>query len=329
MTLVVVQQKGAVISAVSDTGVIEHNQKRPFNQQVPKICILAPDLAVGFAGQPDLSLSYLQQYPAGSNYRETVAYFVERNIESNRQADFIVMFNSPVPKIIRVTDGKASPPVRAAWIGDQSAFEAFQRYRLTKAVASVASVFEAAQLITIQQSEKHHNNMTFEMLGALRYVIIDPAVETVFGLGVAANNIDGDFQFRSHTFMLTERKFSIALPDRFLAKAVPERDELRMYAASCFVMGRGFDVQGLAYHFVHGKVTYMYWGKRGQPLSMARVIAGKNIEEFMHETKDEFGIEWTGTLTLRTSPPKDYGIAANKWKINAPTGPRVRPRGLS
>jgi hypothetical protein len=229
------------------------------------------------------------------------------------------MFNKPAPKTVSVRNGKIWSPARNEWLGDQAGFEAFQRYDHTRAIGAVTSVFEAPQLVSILQSERHKQNLTFPMLGSLRYVMIDPSIVTVFGHAVGLNNVDGEFTYRPYTFVLTERHFSIALPVPFVKRIASERDELRTYAASCFVTGANFDIRAVAYHFVHGKLTYMYWGIRGKPLSNTRVVVGKNIAEFMEETKAEFNVEWSGTLQLRTPPPPEYGIPLDKWRMGTDT----------
>jgi hypothetical protein len=70
MTLVVAQQKGTTIAVVSDTGVSEHGMRLPPAKQVPKICIINPNLAnpnlaVAFAGNPDLATQSLLSFPKG------------------------------------------------------------------------------------------------------------------------------------------------------------------------------------------------------------------------------------------------------------------------
>ena len=90
------------------------------------------------------------------------------------------------------------------------------------------------------------------------------------------------------------------------------------YAASCLVSDPKCEVQAVAYHYLSGKVTYMYWGKKGEPLMNARTVTGKNIVEFVEETKHEFGIEWMGTVISRTTPPADYGVPPNRWQFSGP-----------
>ena len=55
------------------------------------------------------------------------------------------------------------------------------------------------------------------------------------------------------------------MPRTFAAQIAPELDELRSYMASCFVTAPTSAVQGVAYHFAHPKLTYLYWGNAGEP----------------------------------------------------------------
>jgi hypothetical protein len=62
MTLVVAQQKGRIIAAVCDTGIFEHDVRLAIEQQLPKICVLSSDIAVGFSGSPDLALRHINRF---------------------------------------------------------------------------------------------------------------------------------------------------------------------------------------------------------------------------------------------------------------------------
>jgi len=303
---------------VSDTGIVEHGAQLPPSKQLPKICILHPDLAVGFAGSPDLAVRYLRAFPkARPSFRSTVDYFVECHRQAAGGVDFLLMFNKPIPKIVRIRDGNAQPPAKTAWIGDHDGFEAFQRRGgLRGGDSSLVSTFEKPQLISVRKSESHRDNMAFPMLGTLRYVIMDPTIRSIFGDAVVANNVDGSFQYRSYTVLLAERQVPLVLPKGFLDRMAPELEELRSYSAACFVTDPACLVQALAVHFVAGKLTHLYSGPKGDPLGNGKVITGKNIEEVMEMTKAEFAAEWIGTLTLRKPPPPDYGIPAHRWRMD-------------
>jgi hypothetical protein len=214
---------------------LEHGKQFPPEKQVPKICILTPDLTVAFAGNPDLSERYLNDFPESASYKTTVDYLLDRHCEANRQVDFLALFNKPVPKIVQIRRGRIYLSMKTAWIGDQAAFEAFQRYRHSHPSASVTSVFEKVLMFSTHETVTHHDNATPQLLDALRYVIMDPRIESVFGFEVSVHNADGEFRYRDYAITLTEQQFSLAFPTVFLREKAPERDELRNYAASCFI----------------------------------------------------------------------------------------------
>src|SRR5258708_8198483 len=162
MSLVVAQQKGSVIAIVSDTGVIEHGKRLPPEKQIPKIAIVNPELAIAFAGSPDLAKRHIDSFPVPQNYKATIQYLLTCHRDANRQVDFLALFNRPVPKIVVIRDGTVCSPVRTAWIGDHAAFEAFQRYPNTQ---QRGSTFEAAKLITVFESEVNRDNATFPLIG--------------------------------------------------------------------------------------------------------------------------------------------------------------------
>jgi hypothetical protein len=168
------------------------------------------------------------------------------------------------------------------------------------------------------------------MLGALRYVLIDPAAPSVFGEGVAVNNVDGAFEYRQYAIVLGARGTGISVPPAFAGRVIaPEIEELRDFAASCLVTAPASPIQGIAYRYMRGKVTYVYSGDRGKPLADALVFPDMNVQAFMDATKAEFG-EWHGSIVTATQPPPDYGISLASWKMNrrAP-GIYRRPGGES
>ncbi len=313
MTLVVACLKNGIIAAVSDTGVTEHDQALSPERQIPKICIVTPDLAVAFAGASELAIRYLENFPpiAIEPYKTTVEYLLRCHQDAHQSVDFLALFHKPVPKVVAIRDGRVFPTQSTAWIGDQSAFGAFQQHRHSR---SGASRMEMPLIQTVQPSEANPDNTTFAMLGALRNVLIDTNIASVFGFGIAVNNLEGFFSYRSYTFILAEREISPVLPISVLRQIAPERVELKEYAASCFVSHPAGVVQAVAFHFPRGRLTYMYFGTRGKPLTEVRTITTKNIKEFMADTAAEFAISWIGVVTLRTRPLPEYGVPLNEWR---------------
>jgi hypothetical protein len=324
MTLIVAQQKNGVIAVVSDTGITEHERSLGYDRQIPKICIVTPDLAVAFAGSSDLGIRYLENFPPMLNfpYKTTVEYLLRCHRDADESVDFLALFNKPVPKIVAVRNGRIFPPAPVEWIGDKLAFEAFQKYRRSRAGASA---MEDLGIMTTQTSEAYANNVTFDLLGTLRRVMLDPQITSVFGFGVAVNNVDGFFSYRSYAFILKQREISLALPMNLLREMAPELVELRDFAVSCFVSDPSGAVQAIALHFPQGMLTFMYFASRGRPLAQVRIVASKNIKEFMTETTAELGISWIGRVVLRRLPPPEYGIPINEWR--GAWFPRGKSRG--
>lgn len=322
MSLVVGQEKGGIVALVSDTGVVEHGVQLPPKQCRPKICLCGPDIAVGFAGSPELAAKALQRFAAvdDKDYDTTTQFFLNEHQGADGGVDYLIGFNRPAPKIVKISEGAISPCIsgRTAWIGDRDAFSAFQKYRTSRRGHSVTSHLEDLNLVSIQLSEENPQNKTFELLGTMRFVILDSSIKTVFGEGVAVNNVDKEFRYRSFAWVLAEKRSSLILPKSHVDATAPERSELRNFAASCFVTVPGSSVQGIAYHYLAAKITYFYWGSLGQPLVNVRIFTDKTWEEFKSATEAEFGVKWVGMLVTRTMRPDAYGLPPSKWRTMRP-----------
>lgn len=307
---------------MSDTGIVEREIRLPAARQIPKTCILSPDLAVAFSGSIDLAIRYLRDFPhdQSPNVSSTNAYFLKCHLESEQSVDFLLLYNRPVPKIVPVRAGKIQAATKAAWTGEQSAFEAFQKYNNSRRVPACVSPLEVPEIVTVRLSERHKDNETFRLLGTMRYVLLDPQISSVFGDAVAVNNVEGTFQYRPYTIILTERRISLVIPRSFSDQIAPERAELRNYVASCFVAPPEASTRILAYHFPRGKLTYLYSGAAGQPITCRETFTDKNMFEIQESVKERFGTDLIGTLTLRQPPDASYGMPGNKWKI-ASAGP--------
>ena len=108
LTLVIAHQKGGIIALVSDTGVIEHCVALGPDRQVPKICIINRDLAIGFAGDPDLANKYLRclAKERDQSYRSSIDFLLQSHNDSRRRVDFLACYNNPVAKIVPIPRGR-------------------------------------------------------------------------------------------------------------------------------------------------------------------------------------------------------------------------------
>jgi len=317
LTLVVAQHSGPVVSAVCDTGVIENQKQLPFARQCPKLCILENGVAVGFAGVVALATQYIREFNQSGaiNFSEIADYFLDCHLDSQRRVDFILLFDKPLPRLVVVRDGERKTGA-TGWIGDKAAFEAFQKYRSQRHGGPHVSSHEDFNIVTHSNNEANPNNKAFNLLGAMRFVMLDPAVRSAFGFAATVNNLDGEFRFRNYTFVLGDKVPSIILPEQLVQKISPDLEELREFAQSCFVSVPGSAKRALAYHFPRGKLTYMFWAEDGPILDCTRCVLGKNLDEFNAMTRTEMGIEWQGSLVLRTEPPASYGIDRKRWKTS-------------
>ncbi|MGB8278171.1 MAG: hypothetical protein WCF20_09635 [Methylovirgula sp.] len=334
MTLVFAQKKKTIISAVSDTGITEHGAQLQPEKNIPKICILTPDLAVGFAGSSELALRCFAGFDrmALTMPTQIIGHFLRFHIKYEQSVDFIVMIRNPVLRMVKIADGKEhSSHSHTAWIGDHDGFEQFQRYRNDQESRRITSELEVPLMLTNNESELSPESVTFNLIAAMRYVIIDPNLPHVFGHAVGMSNAGGGFEYRSYAFVLDERKLSLALPNTFMQRIDPELQELREYSASCFVTTAASPRQGIAFHFLRGKLTYIYFGDRGAPLSECRIARSMNAEEFMAMMQAEGCTDWSGQIASRLPPPQGYGIDPNRWtrtdrgEIVKPAGVRLKP----
>jgi hypothetical protein len=310
MTLVVAQLNDGVISAVSDTGITKHDAPLGPDHAIPKLCILSPDLAVGFSGDRDLGIRALEMFPpTAANYKEIAAHFLEFHKDHKESVDFILLFNKPIARIVKIHTGTTSPG-KHAWIGCHAAFTAFQAHR-NEPRSRIQSPLGAAQVFSNETSA-----LTRPMgiqINAMRCVIDDRVIPSVFGHCVAINNVGGSFKYLSYGLVLGLRNMWLPTPD-LKALDDPQFQELNTFAVSCFVADPNPTWQAIAYHYMQGKVTYLYYGRNGHPLSQARIVRDKNIKEFLQVISDELGIRWIGAVFSRNVPPNEYGMSLDQWR---------------
>lgn len=171
-------------------------------------------------------------------------------------------------------------------------------------------------MFTNKVSERDPDNVTFLMIAAMRYVVLDVGLRNVFGQAIGVSDADGGFEYRPYSFVLDELRPSLALPINFLQRMEPELRELREYSLSCFVTASTSPRHGVAFHFLRAKVTYTYYGDRGAPLTNYKIARDMNAEEFMALMKDEGCADWHGQVTSRLPPSPSYGISADRWQVS-------------
>jgi hypothetical protein len=193
MTLVVSRKIGNTIALVSDTGISHLGQRVSRDKFIPKITIIHPDIAVGFAGDPDLGLRAITTAPSAPSYRSVVDHFLAENRRYEGGVDFIIAFNKPLVKSVVISDGEVSKDRQ--WIGDHKAFAAFQRFFMKREISPSVSQLENLIVVTSLRADSLEDNPTLRMIGAMRYVLLDKDVESVFGDPLSVNNAEGSFLY--------------------------------------------------------------------------------------------------------------------------------------
>jgi len=316
MTLVVAKKKSTVLSLVSDTGISLNNEQLGAAGQFPKICILNKTLAVGFSGSPDLAKTVIEAAPKqeGATYGAVTNHLLEAHLKYDHGVEFIVAFGPPLSKFALISGGEIIQNRTTEWIGDQAGFEAFQQFRQNRLTGLT---FIDPMLTTGQQSEARLP--TFDMIGSMRSIIERRNVPSVFGHPVAISNVDGAFGFRSYTVTLEEKQ-SFTMPNNVPPLVVLSQiAEAQQYSFSCFVNSPGDPVQAVAFHYLRGKITYVYHGNPGELLDKFTLYEGLNVIDLGKRIHQELGVNWIGSVSSRTGMPPDYGVPADQWR-------RMKPR---
>ncbi|MFT4117475.1 hypothetical protein [Bradyrhizobium sp.] len=309
MTLVVAQKKGICISLVSDTGVTSNGVQLGLEHHLPKVCILNSQLAVGFAGASELAVQAIAAFPreVSPTYHAVTQHFLNSHRTDN--VDYIIGFGAPLFKLAKISNNEVRQNRTFEWIGDQAGFENYQRFRTERVDPAVPHF--STMISSTRPSER--GTPTFDMVGCVRDVILGRRVHSVFGHPVAISNADGAFELRSYAITLEEK--SLAMPDgAALDTFLRQLSEARAYSFSCFVGSTGDTTNAVAFHYMRGKVTYVYYGQPGHALTGYKSFTGLNIVEMGETTRAEYGISWIGAIGSRTGVPADYGIPASAWR---------------
>ncbi|WP_145727577.1 hypothetical protein [Nitrospirillum viridazoti] len=315
MTLVVAQVNGKNISAVSDTGISHNNGDIfPAHKCKPKICILSENIAVGFSGSPELADTAISKCPTVENYHDVVNYFLEFHIQKENGVDFLIMSQLGNPSITKISGGrKTKGPSNISWIGEKIAFDRFQLYRNSENVPTSVSHFERPLMATANRLEIAGNNQTFKLASTLRYVILDRDVHSVFGHPVVISNVDGGFTYRPYAISLDTKPITAEQQASFPDNIVAELDELREFSFSCYVTKPNSHKQGIAYHYMRGNFTYVYYGDRGKPLNVFKLVKDQNADGFIRIMENEGCTDWTGYLLSMRPPSTEDGYPMDRW----------------
>ena len=308
MTLVVAQLLKGVIAAVSDTGITAHKVvPLPADRYVAKLCVLSSDTTIGFAGDPAYGVEAIETLPAPYKSVEQIsAHLLNYHKAKNKQTDFLVLLNKPSPAMYLVRGGRIVKAETNAWIGVKSAFDAFQHHR-NAALANIMSPLEAG-LLFAEPGLSSLTPVTGKLINAMRCVIDNKSVPSVFGFCVAIDNAQGFFRYCNYALVLGLRDMSKPMPAHLQELTPAQMKELNDHRLGCFVSHPDDERHAIAYHYLHGQVTYWFNGPKGLPLSNPKVVRRMNIEQFILHSERRLGIRWIGGLMSRIDTSSESGI---------------------
>jgi hypothetical protein len=103
------------------------------------------------------------------------------------------------------------------------------------------------------------------------------------------------------------------------AQVLADIAEAKSYTLSCFTNTVSDARQAVIFHYMRGKITYVYHGAPSCPLTDFILFRDLNILDLKERVKTDLGINLTGGIHSRTGVPADYGVPADQW----------RPAGMS
>lgn len=286
-------------------------------QHLPKICILNPTLAVGFSGSPDLATAAIREAPKndGVSYGAVTQHFLGAHLQHDQGIEFILALGPPLSKLALISSGTITQNRPSEWIGDQAGFEAFQDFRHNR---KPILPFVSEMMGTNKESEA--KQPTFDMIGSMGSVIRRQDVPSVFGHPVGMSNVDGQFEFRSYWSTLEEKpSFQIPAGSNPM-EVLSQIAESQQYAFSCFVSSPSDPIQAVAFHYMRGKITYVYHGDLGAPLDNFVLYRDLNVIEVGERAKQDLRLNWVGGISSRTGQPPGYGIPPEQWRTMRPDG---------
>jgi hypothetical protein len=81
-------------------------------------------------------------------------------------------------------------------------------------------------------------------------------------------------------------------------------------------------LQAVAFHYMRGRLTYVYYGAPGEVLNRFVLYKDMNVIEIGERAAAELGVNWIGGISSREGVPQGYGVPTDQWRI---LNPRPRP----
>lgn len=198
VTLIVARKIEAEIRIISDSKITNYEALlRSQLQGVLKCIIVSPTCCVSYAGEvwhAEQALTAVLENPQWSR-EKVIDYLLGKHIELACKADFLVAFSDGTAIIDRIANGILETDLPSAWIGDQTAFSAFQAHFHAKAPPPQNTVHWGASLESeLVQIAERMSNAFNAVVGDSRYPSVDG-----FAIRVTSQPAKNDgFRYLSH-----------------------------------------------------------------------------------------------------------------------------------
>jgi len=218
MSLVVAVSTPEGPRIVSDTRVSDPGQRHSYKTGTLKAVVLRRDLTLCFSGQVAGGLEGIRRSAADVYAGGSIEDLISR-LRTQSEAlpvEFLVA-EEEQGGLTRIRDGEVEDGLQTTWIGDQAAFERFQRAR---------RFLDEHQLeATLMAGLPRGARAMSRLQRAMKAVIDDPAVESVddFCVGVALGR--GGFEYLASFFIHVGRDIQVQPGDDLVNKMAQPVEE--------------------------------------------------------------------------------------------------------
>jgi hypothetical protein len=280
MSLVVAEATEEGARIVSDTRVRYPGLPLAYKTGTLKTVVLRRDVAVSFVGDVEVGLGAIRQVDADLKADTApdgvVSTLQDHTARAPDAADFIVAVDGQDWQLTRISGGQLERGLNSAWIGDQRAFERFQRVRHAS-----PDPFRDV----LEKGLGAGSKVILRLGDAMNAVIGDPSVETVDQFCVRVARLDDGFQYLASIFIYVERDFKIEPGDEMVNKMAQPVEEGGYAVAIVEPAEPGTPALGLSFPRARLGMVFL-------PLlyDQAQVIRDVSPNDFAHEVQERFGV---------------------------------------
>lgn len=206
MTLVIAGVRNGRIFVISDTQINLPGGSKDVPQL--KVTFAADDVAVAFAGSPELASREVAQFLRQQDYSYDAAkeFFPAASLRAG--SDFFICF-AKTAQILKVKNGHQTKVESLDWIGDHQGFRALQKHRLVVRSGKVPGPEWTMDILPDVTGIDH----VFEWVSAFRAAVESRELNSVGGFFSVVTSRDGKIGFSAHILNYADR--TALLPDEF------------------------------------------------------------------------------------------------------------------